>query len=98
MNNETGAIEIAAQCLVDFAEVPWELRMHLARQCGDESRHVAGLYRRLREIGGCKGGFPISCFEWWVACWLDTLAVRLPLHICTFDAAAADVLRNLSPT
>ena len=62
MNNETGAIEIAAQCLVDFPEAPWELRMHLARQCWDESRHVAALYQRLREIGGRKGEFPISCF------------------------------------
>src|SRR5437870_8085154 len=86
MNNETGAIEIAAQCLVDFPEAPWELRMHLARQCWDESRHVAGLYRRLREIGGYKGEFPISCFEWCVTCSLDTLAARLALQNRTLHA------------
>ena len=95
MNNETGAVEIAAQCLVDFPEAPWELRMHLARQCWDESRHVAGLYLRLREIGGHKGEFPISNFEWCVTCSLDTLAARLALQNRTFEAGELDLLGQL---
>ena len=95
MNNETGAIEIAAQCLADFPEAPWELRMHLARQCWDESRHVASLYRRLREIGGYKGEFPISNFEWTVTCALDSLAARLALQNRTFEAGELDLLGQL---
>jgi len=95
MNNETGAIEIAAQCLADFPEAPWELRMHLARQCWDESRHVAALYRRLREIGGHKGEFPISNFEWSVTCMLDSLAARLALQNRTFEAGELDLLGQL---
>ncbi len=95
MNNETGAIEIAAQCLVDFPDAPWELRMHLARQCWDESRHVAALYRRLREIGGRKGEFPISNFEWSITCMLDSLAARLALQNRTFEAGELDLLGQL---
>jgi hypothetical protein len=95
MNNETGAIEIAAQCLADFPDTPWELRMHLARQCWDESRHVASLYRRLREIGGHKGEFPISNFEWSVTCSLDSLAARLALQNRTFEAGELDLLGQL---
>jgi hypothetical protein len=95
MNNETGAVEIAAQCLVDFPEAPWELRMHLARQCWDESRHVASLYRRLRELGGHKGEFPISNFEWTVTCSLDSLAARLALQNRTFEAGELDLLGQL---
>jgi Protein of unknown function (DUF455) len=95
MNNETGAIEIAAQCLVDFPDAPWELRMQLARQCWDESRHVASLYRRLREIGGYKGEFPISNFEWTVTCALDSLAARLALQNRTFEAGELDLLGQL---
>ena len=95
MNNETGAIEIAAQCLVDFPEAPWELRMQLARQCWDESRHVASLYRRLRQIGGRKGEFPISNFEWTVTCALDSLAARLALQNRTFEAGELDLLGQL---
>jgi hypothetical protein len=95
MNNETGAVEIAAQCLVDFPEAPWDLRMQLARQCWDESRHVAALYRRLREIGGFKGEFPISNFEWTVTCSLASLAARLALQNRTFEAGELDLLGSL---
>jgi hypothetical protein len=95
MNNETGAVEIAAQCLVDFPEAPWDLRMQLARQCWDESRHVASLYRRLREIGGYKGEFPVSNFEWTVTCALDSLAARLALQNRTFEAGELDLLGEL---
>src|SRR5260370_33086090 len=44
MNNEMGALEIAAQCLADFPESPWELRMQLARQAFDASRHGQPLH------------------------------------------------------
>src|SRR5882672_4859758 len=47
MHNEMQTLEIAAQGLVDFPDAPWELRLQLARQCWDESRHSAILYRRL---------------------------------------------------
>lgn len=95
MNNETGAIEIAAQCLVDFPDAPWELRMQLARQCYDESRHVAALYRRLLELGGRKGEFPISNYEWGVTCMQDSLAGRLAIQNRTFEAGLMDLLGNL---
>ena len=69
MNNECGAIEIAVQCLVDFPDAPWDLRMRLARQAADEARHTAVLYRRLREsldqrARGC---------HWQLACQCRTL-------------------------
>jgi hypothetical protein len=95
MNNETGAIEIAAQCLVDFPDAAWDLRMQLARQCWDESRHVAALYRRLLDRGGHKGEFPISNFEWTVTSSLDTLAARLALQNRTFEAGELDLLGQL---
>ena len=95
MNNETGAIEIAAQCLLDFPDAPWDLRMQLARQCYDESRHVSALYRRLRELGGFKGEFPISNYEWCVTGMQDTLAARLAIQNRTFEAGLMDLLGNL---
>ena len=58
MSNEITSIDIAAQCIADFPDAPWPLRMELARQCYDETRHVRALYRRLAEIGGYKGEFP----------------------------------------
>jgi uncharacterized ferritin-like protein (DUF455 family) len=95
MNNELGALEIAAQCVADFSDAPWELRMQLARQCWDESRHVAVLYRRLRELDGRKGEFPISNFEWGITCALDTLAGRLAVQNRTFEAGEMDFLSKI---
>jgi len=92
MHNEMQSLEIAAQCLVDFPETSWELRMELARQCWDESRHIAGLHRRLTEVGGRKGEFPISAFEWNVTCALDNLPGRLASQNRTFEAGALDVV------
>jgi uncharacterized ferritin-like protein (DUF455 family) len=95
MNNEMGALEIAAQCLADFPEAPWELRMQLARQAFDESRHVRALYQRLRQLGGRKGEFPIGNFEWAVTNMCDTLAARLAIQNRTFEAGQMDLLGGL---
>src|SRR5260370_16826760 len=95
MNNEMGALEIAAQCLADFPESPWELRMQLARQAADESRHVRALYRRLLQLGGRKGEFPIGNFEWAVTNMCDTVAGRLAIQNRTFEAGQMDLLGGL---
>ena len=95
MNNEAGALEIAARCLSDFADAPWPLRMQLARQAADEARHVLLLYRRLREIGGRKGEFPVANFEWGVTGLIDNLPGRLAIQNRTFEAGLIDLLGAL---
>jgi hypothetical protein len=77
MNNEMTSLDIAAQCLADFPDAPWDLRMQIARQVWDESRHVTALHLRLRAIGGFKGEFPVANFEWTVTCLLDSLIGRM---------------------
>ena len=95
MHNEMQSLEIAAQCLVDFPDSPWELRMELARQCWDETRHTQMLYRRLRELGGRKGEFPVMNYEWGVTCMMDSLVARLALQNRTFEGGEMDLLREL---
>jgi uncharacterized ferritin-like protein (DUF455 family) len=95
MNNETGAIEIAAQCLADYPDAPWDLRMRLARQCADESRHSDVLLRRLRQMGGKKGEFPVANFEWGVTLMVDDLPGRLAIQNRTFEAGLIDILGTL---
>jgi uncharacterized ferritin-like protein (DUF455 family) len=95
MSNEITSLDIAAQCLAEFPDAPWELRMELARQSWDEARHVTVLHRRLRELGGRKGEFPISVFEWNVTCALPTLAARLATQNRTLEAGAMDVVAGL---
>jgi hypothetical protein len=97
MSNELTSLDIAAQCVAEFPAAAWELRMELARQCWDEARHVQALHRRLGELGGRKGEFPISTFEWNVTCALDSLAARLATQNRTFEAGAMDVVGALAP-
>ena len=96
MTNEMVSLEIAAACIHEFPDAPWELRMSLARQCWDESRHIRVLYRRLRELGGFKGEFPISTLEWNVTCALDNLIGRLATQNRTLEAGAMDVVGILA--
>jgi uncharacterized ferritin-like protein (DUF455 family) len=95
MSNEITSLDIAAQCLADFPDAPWALRMELARQCWDEARHVSVLHRRLRAMGGHKGEFPISAFEWNVTSAVDNLPGRLATQNRTFEAGAMDVVAGL---
>lgn len=94
MHNEMQTLEIAAQSLADFPGAPWDLRMQLARQCWDETRHSRLLYRRLRDHGGRKGEFPIMNYEWGVTQMLDSLAARLAVQNRTFEAGEMDLLRQ----
>jgi len=98
MNNECVALEIASQAVVDFPDAPWDLRMAIARQAADESRHVAILFRRLKELGGVKGEFPVSNFEWSVTGMIDNLPGRLAIENRTFEAGLIDILGHLKTT
>ena len=94
MHNEMQTLEIAAQGLADFPDAPWELRLQSARQCWDEARHTKLLYRRLRELGGRKGEFPVMNYEWGVTQVLDSLPARLAVQNRTFEAGEMDLLRQ----
>ena len=95
MHNEMQSLEMSAQSLADFADTPWEIRMGLARQCWDETRHTRLLLRRLREIGGRKGEFPVMNYEWSVTCMMDSVAARLAIQNRTFEGGEIDLLRYL---
>lgn len=95
MHNEMQSLEMAAQSLADFPEAPWDVRMGLARQCWDETRHSRLLYRRLQEIGGYKGEFPVMNYEWSITCMMDSLSARLAIQNRTFEGGEIDLLRHL---
>lgn len=97
MSNEITSLDIAAGCIAEFSDVPWELRMELARQCWDEARHIEALHRRLVELGGHKGEFPISTFEWSITAAIDNLVGRLASQNRTFEAGAMDVVAESLP-
>jgi uncharacterized ferritin-like protein (DUF455 family) len=90
-NQEVQSLEIAALCLVDFPDAPWELRMELARQCWDEARHAEIAYRDVKEMGGWKGMYPIANLDWSVVAMLDSLPARLAVQHRTFEAGSLDI-------
>lgn len=94
VNEEIQSLEIAAQSLVDFPDAPWEIRMQLARQGWDEVRHARLFLRRLLDLGGYKGEFPIINQEWGVVCMFDSLAGRLAVQNRLFEGGSLDVLKE----
>jgi uncharacterized ferritin-like protein (DUF455 family) len=90
-NQEVQSLEIAATCLSDFPDAPWELRIELARQCWDEARHAALIYRRLTANGGSKGQHPIANLGWSVVTMLDSLVARLAIQHRIFEAGSLDI-------
>jgi uncharacterized ferritin-like protein (DUF455 family) len=96
MTNEMTSVDMAAAAVAEFPDAPWGLRMELARQAYDEARHVRVLHRRLRELGGHKGEFPISTLEWNVTCAVDNLPGRIAIQNRTLEAGAMDIMGGLS--
>jgi len=92
VNEEIQSLEIAAQTIADFPDAPWEIRLSLARQCWDEVRHARLFFRRLIELKGFKGEFPIINQEWGVVCMFDSLAGRLAVQNRLFEGGSLDVL------
>jgi uncharacterized ferritin-like protein (DUF455 family) len=96
VHEEIQSLEIAAQNLVDFPDAPWELRLQLARQCWDEVRHARTFLRRLRDLGGFRGEFPVIDQEWGLVCMFDSLPGRLAVQNRVFEAGSLDVLKQAS--
>lgn len=96
MTNEMTSVDMAAACVAEFPDAPWELRMELARQAWDEARHVRALHRRVKEMGGFKGEFPVSTLEWDITCAVDNLVGRITIQNRTLEAGAMDVIGGLS--
>ena len=94
VNAEIQSLEIAAQSLVDFPDAPWELRLELARQCWDETRHARVFLRRLLALDGYKGEFPIINQDWGVVCMFDSLPARLAVQNRIFEALSLDVFKE----
>jgi uncharacterized ferritin-like protein (DUF455 family) len=94
VNEEIQSLEIAAQCLADFPDAPWEIRLHLARQCWDETRHARLFLRRLLELGGRRGEFPVINQEWGVVCMFDSLVGRLAVQNRVFEGGSLDVFKQ----
>jgi len=51
MSAEIDAAEVCGRVIADFPELPWKMKVELARQVWDEVRHGDMQWRRLEELG-----------------------------------------------
>jgi uncharacterized ferritin-like protein (DUF455 family) len=61
---EVVAVELCSQVIAAHPEFPWAGKMDLARQIWDEARHTELLTRRIEQLGGKMGDYPVHIHIW----------------------------------
>ncbi len=92
MNEEINSLESSARNLSDFPEADWSLRMCLARQCSDESRHAAMFRRLLEKRGGYVGQYPVLNFQYRIITNSNHMIGRLAIQNRCFEAGGIDAI------
>jgi uncharacterized ferritin-like protein (DUF455 family) len=94
LNSEFITVERMGRVLADFPEIPWQMKLDMARQAWDEARHAEIVQRRLEELGGHVGMFPTSCFGWEQDVNRPDPLERLALSNMTFESESCKHLRD----
>ncbi|MCI0603568.1 ferritin-like domain-containing protein [bacterium] len=92
MNEEVNGLECSARGLSDFPEEDWSLRMCLARQCADESRHAQMFRRLLESKGGFVGQYPVLNFQYRIITKSNDLCSRMAIQNRSFEAGGIDAI------
>jgi uncharacterized ferritin-like protein (DUF455 family) len=61
---EIAAVDVCSQMIAAHPELPWECHRDLARQVCDEVRHYELLRRRVEQLGGSMGKYPVHTGVW----------------------------------
>jgi uncharacterized ferritin-like protein (DUF455 family) len=94
MHEEVNALESSARTLLDFPEADWQLRLDLARQCSDESRHARMFRQAMERRGGFVGQYPVLSFQYRIIVAIDTLIGRLTVQNRSFEAGGIDAVEQ----
>jgi uncharacterized ferritin-like protein (DUF455 family) len=94
MAEEIESIEMSARNLVDFPDADWKLRMEIARQCWDESRHALAFRALYEKRGGQVGDYPVMTFQYRIITKLPSLIGRLTVANRSFEASGLDAIQE----
>jgi len=94
MHEEVNALESSARTLLDFPDADWQLRLDLARQCSDESRHARMFRQAMEQRGGFVGQYPVLSFQYRIIVAIDTLIGRLTVQNRSFEAGGIDAVEQ----
>ena len=93
MNEEVNGMECAARALADFPDAEWGVRMSIARQCYDESRHVEMFRRMFERRGGRVGQYPVLNFQYRIITKVEDLVGRLAVQNRSFETGGIDAVQ-----
>jgi uncharacterized ferritin-like protein (DUF455 family) len=94
LNSEFITVERMGRILADFPDLPWQMKLDMARQAWDEARHAEIVQRRLEELGGRVGMFKTSCWGWEQDVNRPDPLERLALSNMTFESESCKHLRD----
>ena len=94
LNSEFITVERMGRILSDCPDIPWQMKLDMARQAWDEARHAEIVQRRLEELGGHVGMYPTSCFGWEQDVNRPDPLERLALSNMTFESESCKHLRD----
>lgn len=86
LNSEYITVERIGRILAEFPDLPWEMKVDLARQAWDEARHAEIMQKRLEELGGRVGMYPINFWGWEFDVNHPDPLARLALSNATFES------------
>lgn len=94
---ESVAAEVAGLNLLEYDGLPWKFYIDMARQCEDEARHALLAARRLEELGGYIGQFPIGHLgNYYDMFWEMTLSERLVAMNLDTEAVGQNYLLDIA--
>ncbi len=94
LNSEFITVERMGRILSDCPDIPWQMKLDMARQAWDEARHAEIVQHRLEELGGHVGMYPTSCFGWEQDVNRPDPLERLALSNMTFESESCKHLRD----
>ena len=94
LNSEFITVERMGRILADFPDIPWQMKLDMARPAWDEARHAEIVQRRLEELGGHVGMFKTSCWGWEQDVNRPDPLERLALSNMTFESESCKHLRD----
>jgi uncharacterized ferritin-like protein (DUF455 family) len=86
LNSEYITVERLGRILAEFPELPFEMKVDLARQAWDEARHGEVVQQLLEELGGAVGMYPINFWGWAMDVNHPDPLGRLALSNATFES------------
>jgi uncharacterized ferritin-like protein (DUF455 family) len=86
------AAEIVARSAAEYPEMPWEFMLDMARICRDEVRRAEVGARRMQQLGGRLGMYPIYPADW--ALYQHRVKLDLAYRLCDLTLLGEGPIEN----